>query len=77
MKTTLCVADRQDEFFTEVARFCDETLPEGSIYVLLYRERSASMPCRHPAVAVPSQPCTTRSTGPRPAIPALTWCSAT
>ena len=41
---TLGMADRQDELFDEVVRFCDETLPERSIYVLLHRERDRLFP---------------------------------
>ncbi len=32
---TLGMANRQDELFDEVVRFCDETLPERSIYATM------------------------------------------
>jgi len=41
---TLGIAERQDELFDEVVRFCEETLPERSIYVLLHRERDRLFP---------------------------------
>lgn len=41
---TLGLADRQDELFDQIVRFCDETLAEHSIYVLLHRERDRLFP---------------------------------
>ncbi|MHB1527405.1 MAG: transposase [Candidatus Dormibacteria bacterium] len=38
------MADRPDELFDGVVRFCDETLPERSIYVVLHRERERLVP---------------------------------
>src|SRR6266702_2510542 len=35
----LGLADRQGDLLDDVARFCDEVLPESSIYAVLYRER--------------------------------------
>ena len=41
---TLGRADRQGDLFDEVARFCEETLPENSIYGFLARERDRLFP---------------------------------
>ncbi|HEX3261561.1 MAG TPA: transposase, partial [Pseudonocardia sp.] len=39
LRVTLGRADRQGDLFDEGARFCEETLPENSIYGFLARER--------------------------------------
>ncbi|MGH8912507.1 MAG: transposase [Acidimicrobiia bacterium] len=36
---TLGLAERQDDLFDDVNRFCDEALGEGSVYAVLHRER--------------------------------------
>jgi hypothetical protein len=41
---TLGLADRQGDLLDEVIRFCDEALPEGSVYGLLHRERDRLFP---------------------------------
>jgi hypothetical protein len=41
---TLGLADRQGDLLDDVARFCDEVLPENSIYAVLYRERDRLFP---------------------------------
>jgi len=41
---TLGVADDQGDLFDDVARFCEKTLPELSIYSLLRRERAQLFP---------------------------------
>lgn len=41
---TLGVAERQGDLLDDVIRFCDETLPEGSVYALLHRERDRLFP---------------------------------
>ena len=41
---TLGKADRQGDLFDDVARFCDEALPEHSIYSFLHRERDRLFP---------------------------------
>src|SRR6266566_3099508 len=41
---TLGLADRQGDLLDDVARFCDEVLPESSIYAVLYRERDRLFP---------------------------------
>jgi len=41
---TLGRADLQGDLFDEVARFCEETLPENSIYGFLARERDRLFP---------------------------------
>jgi hypothetical protein len=41
---SLGVAERQGDLLDGVIRFCDETLPEGSVYVLLHRERDRLFP---------------------------------
>jgi hypothetical protein len=41
---TLGRADHQGDLFDEVARFCEETLPENSIYGFLARERDRLFP---------------------------------
>src|SRR6266568_1430142 len=40
----LGLADRQGDLLDDVARFCDEVLPESSIYAELYRERDRLFP---------------------------------
>src|SRR6266702_4079717 len=40
----LGLADRQGDLLDDVARFCDEVLPESSIYAVLYRERDRLFP---------------------------------
>ena len=37
-------ADRQADLLDDVTRFCDETLPESSIYAVLHRERDRLFP---------------------------------
>jgi Transposase DDE domain/Transposase domain (DUF772) len=37
-------ADRQGDLLDDVTRFCDEALPENSIYAVLYRERDRLFP---------------------------------
>src|SRR5205814_5262276 len=44
LRVTLGRADRQGDLFDEVARFCEETLPESSIYGFLARERDRLFP---------------------------------
>jgi hypothetical protein len=44
LRVTLGRADRQGDLFDEVARFCEETLPENSIYGFLARERDRLFP---------------------------------
>jgi hypothetical protein len=41
---TLGRADRQADLLDDVMRFCDETLPETSIYAVLHRERDRLFP---------------------------------
>ncbi|MHB1487968.1 MAG: hypothetical protein ACYCS7_04935 [Acidimicrobiales bacterium] len=41
---TLGVADKQGDLHDEVARLCDEALPERSIYTFLRRERDHLFP---------------------------------
>lgn len=41
---TLGVADKQGDLFDDVARFCDEALPERSIYAFMRRERDRLFP---------------------------------
>jgi hypothetical protein len=41
---TLGRADRQGDLFDEVVRFCEESLPENSIYAFLAREREWLFP---------------------------------
>ncbi len=41
---TLGRADRQADLLDDVTRFCDETLPEASIYAVLHRERDRLFP---------------------------------
>jgi hypothetical protein len=41
---TLGCADRQGDLFDEAARFCEETLPENSVYGFLARERDRLFP---------------------------------
>jgi len=41
---SLGVAERQGNLFDDVERFCDETLPEDSIYAFLHRERDGLFP---------------------------------
>jgi hypothetical protein len=41
---TLGHADRQGDLLDDVTRFCDETLPEASIYSVLHRERDGLFP---------------------------------
>jgi hypothetical protein len=41
---TLGQADRQGDLFDDVTRFCDEALPESSIYAVLHRERDRLFP---------------------------------
>ena len=41
---TLGRADRQGDLFDEAARFCEESLPENSIYRFLARERDRLFP---------------------------------
>jgi hypothetical protein len=41
---TLGHADRQMDLLDDVTRFCDETLPENSIYAVLHRERDGLFP---------------------------------
>ncbi|MFH1104335.1 MAG: transposase [Actinomycetota bacterium] len=41
---TLGLADRQGGLFDDVNRFCDEALPEGSVYAVLHRERDRLFP---------------------------------
>ena len=44
LRVTLGRADHQGDLFDEVARFCEETLPENSIYGFLARERDRLFP---------------------------------
>lgn len=41
---TLGLAERQGDLLDDVNRFCDQALPEGSVYTLLHRERDALFP---------------------------------
>jgi hypothetical protein len=41
---TLGLADRQGDLFDDVVRFCDEALPDSSIYAVLHRERDRLFP---------------------------------
>jgi Transposase domain (DUF772) len=41
---TLGLAQRQGDLLDDVTRFCDQTLPEGSVYGLLHRERDRLFP---------------------------------
>lgn len=41
---TLGLAERQGDLLDDVVRFCDESLPEGSVYGLLHRERERLFP---------------------------------
>ena len=41
---TLGVADKQGDLFDDVARFCDEALPERSVYAFMRRERDRLFP---------------------------------
>src|SRR6266498_3854531 len=41
---TLGQADRQGDLLDDVTRFCDEALPESSIYAVLHRERDWLFP---------------------------------
>ncbi len=41
---TLGLAERQGDLLDDVTRFCDETLPESSVYGLLHRERDRLFP---------------------------------
>ena len=41
---TLGVAERQGDLLDDVVRFCDETLPEGSVYAVLARQRHRLFP---------------------------------
>src|SRR2546421_11777249 len=41
---TLGQADRQGDLLDDVTRFCDEALPESSIYTVLYRGRDRLFP---------------------------------
>jgi hypothetical protein len=41
---TLGQADRQGDLLDDVTRFCDEALPENSIYAVLHRERDRLFP---------------------------------
>jgi hypothetical protein len=41
---TLGLAERQGDLFDEVTRFCDQALPEASVYGLLHRERDRLFP---------------------------------
>jgi hypothetical protein len=41
---TLGQADRQGDLLDDVTRFCDEALPESSIYAVLHRERDRLFP---------------------------------
>jgi transposase-like protein DUF772 len=41
---TLGLAQRQGDLLDEVTRFCDQTLPEASVYGLLHRERDRLFP---------------------------------
>src|SRR5258706_12214114 len=43
-RVTLGQADRQGDLLDDVTRFCDEALPESSIYAVLYRERDRLFP---------------------------------
>jgi hypothetical protein len=43
-RVTLGRADHQGDLFDDVARFCEESLPENSIYVFLARERGRLFP---------------------------------
>jgi hypothetical protein len=43
-RVTLGHADRQADLLDDVTRFCDETLPETSIYSVLHRERDRLFP---------------------------------
>src|SRR6266851_3713549 len=41
---TVGLAERQGDLLDDVTRFCDETLPENSIYAVLHRERDRLFP---------------------------------
>ncbi len=41
---TLGRAERQRDLFDELSRFCEQTLPENSIYSLFNRERDRLFP---------------------------------
>jgi hypothetical protein len=41
---TLGLADRQGDLLDDVTRFCDEALPESSVYAVLHRERDRLFP---------------------------------
>jgi hypothetical protein len=41
---TLGLADRQGDLLDDVTRFCDEELPESSVYAVLHRERDRLFP---------------------------------
>lgn len=41
---TLGLAERQGDFLDDVTRFCDQSLPESSVYGLLHRERDVLFP---------------------------------
>jgi len=41
---TLGVAERQGDLLDEVNRFCEQTLPESSVYAVLHRERDRLFP---------------------------------
>jgi hypothetical protein len=41
---TLGVAERQGDLLDEVNRFCEQTLPENSVYAVLHRERDRLFP---------------------------------
>lgn len=41
---TLGLAERQGDLLDDVTRFCDESLPESSVYRLLHRERDVLFP---------------------------------
>src|SRR5690606_4257996 len=43
-RVTLGYADRQGDLLDDVTRFCDESLPETSIFSVLHRERDALYP---------------------------------
>jgi hypothetical protein len=44
LRVTLGRADHQGDLFDEVVRFCEESLPENSIYGFLARERDRLFP---------------------------------
>ncbi len=41
---TLGLADRQGDLLDEMGRFCEDVLPQNSIYALLNRERDRLFP---------------------------------